>query len=73
MILDDKITELLLQEGYDINPLITDINKDMDIYGDASFIEYILKKAAYYALKYSHRLDESTEEALYKLLKLNMK
>lgn len=70
-LIESKISnELLAKEG-EMSPIREKINSEMDIYGDTSFIRYILNTATYYSLEHAVHLSEDKRRALYKLLKLN--
>jgi hypothetical protein len=73
MILEGKISDELLSQEDVLAPIRERINKDMYIYGDTSFVKYILEKATYFSLEHAVHLSEDDRLALYKLLKLNNK
>jgi hypothetical protein len=73
MILERKISSELLSQEDVLAPLREKINKQMYIYGDTSFVNYILEKAVYFSLEHAVHLSENDRRGLYKLLKLNTK
>jgi len=73
MILETKISSELLSQEDILAPLREKINKEMYIYGDTSFVKYILEKAIYFSLEHAVHLSEDDRLSLYKRLKLNNK
>ena len=70
-ILESKVSVELLDKESEMGPIRAKANNQMYIYGETSFIDYILKKGVYFSLEHAVHLPEETRLALYKLLKLN--
>ena len=70
-ILESKISNELLSKEGEMGPVREKANNEMNIYGDTSFINYILKTATYYSLEHAVHLSAETRRDLYTLLKLN--
>lgn len=70
-LLEKKISSELLSSENILGPIRLGINKQMGVYGDTDFRDYIMKKSIYFALDHAVHLYEEDRLALYRLLKLN--
>lgn len=70
-VLESKISGELLDKESEMGPIRGKANDEMYIYGDTSFINYILKKGIYFCLEHAVHLPEEKRLDLHKLLKLN--